>query len=1132
MKKLTALLLALTLVLSLCVPVHAASGMVFDLTATNASTDAASEFDSADSENWFTNVKKGDRITVSLRVSASPAVKTRIIESDISFNNDFFKVVSHATTAEGKLNGFGNSSCLTNGDGVKFIRFSSISDNDYTADGTVIGTVVLEVIGNSGKSEVYCTNYGAIYYTGGRVPASTQNLSVCFGDKPPECSLEFESNGGTPVSTITLKKGRTATLPSTSKAFYNFVGWSLPESDEIYKAGSSITVDKLYFHFSAVWDAVSAPDAPENLTAVRTTDPDMQDGRITGVTTAMEYSADDGESWTACAGSEIRGLSAGTYCVRYREDPKKGAGTPAGEIAYVTILDGPRADAPTGLSAVQESLVGAGDGKLIGTDSTMEYSVSEYFSTGVKRCGNGTTTGLTGGITYYVRYAKTATRGASKTAEVVVPVGKRPEAPTSPKGVSTSLKGLSDGKLTGLTTAMEYSTNGKSWTSCTGSELTGLKAGSTYYVRYQAVSATNTAASKETTIVIGEGGLRDAPASVRGVQTSRPSAADGRLTGTSASMEYSADGTKWTTCAQSEVTGLKAGTYYVRLKAEGDLPAGNIAAVAVNPGQVPAPAAPTGIRAIQESLPGAKNGRIVGVTAEMEYSTDPNSGKWTACKGTEITGLSAGSYFVRLKANATTEAPAGEIAEVQLRAGSQGAAPDDLVCVLPSRPGKADGIVAGTTDKMEWSTSETGSKWAACEAGATGGFAAGTYYFRYQADAATNTVASKCLEIVMEDPEFLLDGELSGLVEFSASVSGSTATVKNIDSEQLENALYSGYLELDLSELGKEVDSVKLPGTLFTRAADDAFSCSVEITLSNASIDFDAAAVASIAKQSSGKEISLSLKGKDSSALNTAQTEAIKSLDVSTAFTISLGAGKQITDFGTGTVTIDVPFTVPAGKLAEGYSVWHIAEDGKTEKMPTAYRNGALRFVVPHFSDYVVVYEKPPVSFTDVVPGSYYENAVAWAVENGVTTGTSATTFSPNASTTRAQVVTFLWRAAGQPVVDYDMSFRDVPSDYYTEAVRWAVSKGITTGTSADTFSPNAVCTRGQIVTFLARYMGAGEVAAQNPFVDVLPGMYYTSPVLWALANGVTSGKTPTTFVPDGICTRAEVVTFLWRCVN
>ena len=173
---------------------------------------------------------------------------------------------------------------------------------------------------------------------------------------------------------------------------------------------------------------------------------------------------------------------------------------------------------------------------------------------------------------------------------------------------------------------------------------------------------------------------------------------------------------------------------------------------------------------------------------------------------------------------------------------------------------------------------------------------------------------------------------------------------------------------------------------------------------------------------------------------------------------------------------------------------------------------------------------KPQADFTDVAAGSYCYDAVQWAVANGITNGTDATHFSPNAGCTRGQVVTFLWRAAGEPTVGGNVGFVDVaPGSYCYEAVKWAVANGITKGTDATHFSPNETCTRGQVVTFLYRAEGEPAVGGNVGFVDVAAGSYCYNAVMWAVENGITNGKTTTTFAPNDTCTRAQAVTFIYR---
>ncbi len=211
----------------------------------------------------------------------------------------------------------------------------------------------------------------------------------------------------------------------------------------------------------------------------------------------------------------------------------------------------------------------------------------------------------------------------------------------------------------------------------------------------------------------------------------------------------------------------------------------------------------------------------------------------------------------------------------------------------------------------------------------------------------------------------------------------------------------------------------------------------------------------------------------------------------------------------------------------------HAWDSGVVIEEPTTLKAGMKKFTCSACgatkTDYIRAIND---QFTDTKPGEYYYTPVLWAVANGITAGTSTTKFSPDATCTRAQVVTFLWRAKGEPEpTNTEMPFTDVDEDdYYYTAVLWAVENGITSGTSTTKFSPDAGCTRGQVVTFLWRTEDKPEpVSSTNPFKDVKTGEYYYTAVLWAVENGITSGVSAKSFSPNTTCTRAQIVSFLYR---
>ena len=244
------------------------------------------------------------------------------------------------------------------------------------------------------------------------------------------------------------------------------------------------------------------------------------------------------------------------------------------------------------------------------------------------------------------------------------------------------------------------------------------------------------------------------------------------------------------------------------------------------------------------------------------------------------------------------------------------------------------------------------------------------------------------------------------------------------------------------------------------------------------------------------------------------------------------GAGGSISPSGNVSVREgrDRTFTITPDK---GYAISNVKIDGKSIGAVKSYTFENVSRTHTIEVIFMKANGNPQTGvFVDVATGSYYEDAVDWAVENGITKGTDDTHFSPDGICTRAQAVTFLWRAAGSPKPETrTMPFTDVPvGSYYYDAVLWAVENGITKGTSDTTFSPNMTCTRAQIVAFLWRSEKSPAAGTANPFADVKSTAYYADAVLWAVKENITKGTTSTTFSPNVDCTRAQIVTFLWRC--
>ena len=251
-------------------------------------------------------------------------------------------------------------------------------------------------------------------------------------------------------------------------------------------------------------------------------------------------------------------------------------------------------------------------------------------------------------------------------------------------------------------------------------------------------------------------------------------------------------------------------------------------------------------------------------------------------------------------------------------------------------------------------------------------------------------------------------------------------------------------------------------------------------------------------------------------------------------YTIKAAAGTGGSISPSGSVSVregrDQTFTITPDK---SYAVSNVKIDGKSIGAVKSYTFENVSRTHTIEVIFMKANGNPQTGvFVDVATGSYYEDAVDWAVGNGITQGTDDTHFSPDGICTRAQAVTFLWRAAGSPKPETrTMPFADVPvGSYYYDAVLWAVENDIAKGTSDTTFSPNMTCTRAQIVAFLWRSEKSPAAGTANPFADVKSTAYYADAVLWAVKEDITKGTTNTTFSPDADCTRAQIVTFLWRC--
>ncbi len=387
----------------------------------------------------------------------------------------------------------------------------------------------------------------------------------------------------------------------------------------------------------------------------------------------------------------------------------------------------------------------------------------------------------------------------------------------------------------------------------------------------------------------------------------------------------------------------------------------------------------------------------------------------------------------------------------------------------------------------------------------------------------------------------------------------------------LPDCYYGGYVNFlsadsedplvaSLGSSGAFVSNRFLPDHLLTQAAERG----IPVQMSQpgfGSLEADGDAAETLAQGSLSLEIGI-LGGDALADYSDANGESISTAageEVTVLGAIDLSFmdahGVMVTNMnGKVTVRYFCELEVPAGSVVE---VYHVEANGEVETYEATYTvsplfGGVLSFTTTHFStySYAVVSERAPAPtpppapapapeeekpaenpFTDVSKGSYYYDAVQWAVANEVTLGTTDTTFSPNNPCSRAQILLMMWRAAGSPEVEGVVNpFTDVEEGLYYKAILWAYSRGITTGSTDTVFDPYGTATRGQCMTFLYRYLdGEVESAPANPFTDVKAGSLFEEPVRWAVGHGITQGTTDTTFSPDRPCTRGHIITFLYR---
>ena len=773
----------------------------------------------------------------------------------------------------------------------------------------------------------------------------------------------------------------------TAPAGKLFAGWK-DDHSTIYASGTAVPNTVTSLSAQWVFPAEATPTATFTATGADT-------GTLSDVTDGMKYRIDTG-SWidiTDSTGISLTNLSACTI-----EVVKKGNGTtsvdsPAQEITVT------KADTPA-LTATQPSAIG--ENGSIPMTTNHEYR-SEADSTWTPASGNTT---LAPG-TYLVRIKANGTALASESRSITLTAftGTKENTPSAVVDYIAE-------KLTGLTPDSRYAVN--------GSDIAANQAGE---------------------IAVEEGWL-----------------------GTTVSLVKKGNGTTTNDSdAQSIVLAARPGAPVV---------AGH-----------------------NESMQGKSDGKITGTTAEMEYSTD-NGGTWNSCTATETTGLAPGTYLVRIKAMANTSF-AGAGSTVQIAKGAApnpggGSSSDDRphITVIPPAPDKPNTPTQGEIKKEG------------------------------KVDGNSNGAA----DISEKDIKAAYEKALEAAKKNGNEKNGIAITVRiNTDKKT------AGSISFSLPKAAQDYIIAKEIRWITFLSENPAISMTLDL-----------AAVKEICKQANG-DVTITAARMESSKLTKNAKAAIGSRPVF-ELTVSYGKGKTVQNFGAGNVAVAIPYILAANETSGNVQAVYVDVTGKVQWLISSVYDGVervLRFSTSHFSTYGIGYKQNAPAFTDV--GSHWaKDDIAFVVNRGLFSGTSATTFSPNTPMTRGMFVTALGRLANADVSAYKQSsFNDVKTDaYYMGYIEWANKNNIVSGIGDYKFAPDQSITREQMAVIMSNYAKTigftlPKVHVENTFADNGNiSVYAKDAVKQMQMAGVISGKNGNLYDPQGTATRAEVSAVLRRFVE
>ena len=391
-------------------------------------------------------------------------------------------------------------------------------------------------------------------------------------------------------------------------------------------------------------------------------------------------------------------------------------------------------------------------------------------------------------------------------------------------------------------------------------------------------------------------------------------------------------------------------------------------------------------------------------------------------------------------------------------------------------------------------------------------------------------------------------------VNVKVEIKDDTATIRDADIDKVLESEDVGTVTIDMSGLKESINEVVIPGAMVDKIADAAADENnsvdgLEIKLPTGTVSFDADAITAISEQTNGKDLTLHLDDVEVTQLSETQQDAVKDLQVEVVLDAQLTAdGQPISDFKDGNATVTIPYTLKDDQVPAGLVVWAVDEDGTRTQLPATYDGENIVFSVPYFSNYVIAYDAeqagecpkdstcPLRAFSDLDPTAWYHDGVHWALENKIMQGYGDGTFGPNDNTSRAMIVTILYRLEGEPEVTGENPFDDVADgQWYTDAVIWAAENKLAEGYGDGSFKPTADITREQLATILYRYArskGQGFTGAWYFLLDYPDAAeiseWADEAMHWCVMKGIINGKDGK-LVPGGAASRAEAATMLMR---